>query len=348
VHILEEHNTLHRVERANIAWIRLDNQLTNKKCFVTGGAGFIGSYLVESLLSRGCMITAYDNLASGKRAWLESCLKDSRFQFAHGDITDYDNLEKQMKGHDIVWHFAANTNMRIGTTNPMVDFSNGLIGTFNVLNAMRSNNIHELIFPSSGAVYGDINRPPASEEYGPLLPVSTYGASKLSAEGWISAYGHLANIKSWIFRFGNVLGARMTHGVIYDLFNKLRSNSEDLEVNSEELEVLGDGTGEKNYFLVEECTDGMIYAYDHSNHTGADIFNLGSDTTTRVSQIVKIILEETGKNPEIRYKGGVRGWPGDQPRVYMSVEKMKKLGWSTKLTSDEAVRIAVRRYLGRA
>jgi len=287
------------------------------------------------------MITAYDNLADGKKTRLENSLRDPRFKFVQGDLTDYDNLEKQMKGHDMVWHFGANTNMRIGLTDPKVDFSNGLIGTFNVLNAMRSNSIGELIFPSSGAVYGDINRPPASEEYGPLLPVSTYGAGKLSAEAWISAYWHLAKIRSWIFRFGNVLGARMTHGVIYDLLNRLQSNSE-------ELEVLGDGTGEKNYFLVEECIDGMIYAYNHSDHTGAEIFNLGSDTTTRVSQIVKIILEETGKNPKIRYKGGERGWPGDQPRVYMSIEKMKKLGWSTKLSSDEAVRIAVRRYLGKA
>jgi len=287
------------------------------------------------------MITAYDNLVSGKKTRLENSLRNPRFKFVQGDLTDYDNLEKQMKGHDIVWHFGANTNMRIGLTDPKVDFSNGLIGTFNVLNAMRSNGIGELIFPSSGAVYGDITRPPASEEYGPLLPVSTYGAGKLSAEGWISAYWHLANIRSWIFRFGNVLGARMTHGVIYDLLNRLQSNSE-------ELEVLGDGTGEKNYFLVEECIDGIIYAYNHSNHDGAEIFNLGSDTTTRVSQIVKIILEETGKNPKIRYTGGERGWPGDQPRVYMNIEKMKKLGWSTKLSSDEAVRIAVRRYLGKA
>ena len=308
---------------------------------MTGGAGFIGSHLVETLLSRGCVVTVYDNLTNGKKVWLENCLKDPRFKFVQGDLTDYDSLEKQMGGCDMVWHFGANVNMRIGATDPEVDFSNGLIGTYNVLNAMRSNKIYELIFPSSGSVYGDISRPPASEEYGPLLPVSTYGAGKLSAEGWISAYGHLANIRSWIFRFGNVLGARMTHGIIYDLLNRLQSNSE-------ELEVLGDGTGEKNYFLVEECIDGMLYAYNHSNHTGAEIFNLGSDTTTLVSEIVRIVLEETGKNPRIRYRGGERGWPGDQPRVYMSVEKMKKLGWSAKLSSNEAVRIAVRRYLGRA
>jgi UDP-glucose 4-epimerase len=324
------------------------DELTNKKCFVTGGAGFIGSYLVETLLSRGCNVTAYDNLASGKENWLENCLGNSRFKFVRGDITDYESLVSKMKGHDIVWHFGANTNMMIGATNPKIDLTNGLMGTYNVLNAMQSNGVYELIFPSSGAVYGDIRRPPATEEYGPLLPVSTYGASKLSAEGWISAYWHLAKITSWIFRFGNVLGARMTHGVIHDLLSRLQSNAVELEVEPEELEVLGDGTGEKNYFLVEECIDGMIYAYIHSPHSGAEIFNLGSDTTTRVSQIVNIVLQETGKSPSIRYKGGERGWPGDQPKVYMSVDKMKRLGWSTKVSSDEAVRIAVRRYLERA
>jgi UDP-glucose 4-epimerase len=134
----------------------------------------------------------------------------------------------------------------------------------------------------------------------------------------------------------------MTHGVIYDLLAKLR-------VSSSELEVLGDGTGEKNYFLVEECIDGMIYAYNNSNNTGCEVFNLGSESTTRVSEIVRIVLEETGNNhTRVRYTGGQRGWPGDQPRVYMNVEKMKRLGWSAKLASDEAVRIAVRRYVGRA
>lgn len=320
----------------------MSNRIGGKKCFITGGAGFIGSYLSEILLDRGCTVTAYDNLTVGTKQWLAKCLTNSRFQFIHGDLTDYENLEKTIKGHDVVWHFGANTNMVVGAKDPNVDFTNGLVATFNVLNAMKRAKVSELIFPSSGAVYGDILRPPASEDYGPLLPVSTYGASKLSAEGWISSYWHLAGIRSWIFRFGNVLGERMTHGVIYDLLAKLRASSN-------ELEVLGDGTGEKNYFLVEECIDGMIYAYNNSNNTGCEVFNLGSESTTRVSEIVRIVLEETGNNhTRVRYTGGQRGWPGDQPRVYMNVEKMKRLGWSAKLASDEAVRIAVRRYVGRA
>ena len=320
----------------------MKERIGGKKCFITGGAGFIGSYLSETLLEQGCTVTVYDNLVTGRREWLEKCARNSRFRFIQGDLVDYGNLQRNMAGHDVVWHFGANTNMVVGSKDPNVDFTNGLVATYNVLNAMKKSNITELLFPSSGAVYGDIARPPASEAYGPLLPVSTYGAAKLSAEGWISTYSHLCGIRSWIFRFGNVLGARMTHGVIFDLLGKLRANNR-------ELEVLADGTGEKNYFLVEECIHGMLYAYNHSNHVGCEIFNLGSENTTRVSEIVRIILEETGNTQtRIRYTGGERGWPGDQPRVYMSVEKMKSLGWSAKFKSDDAVRQAVRRYLSKA
>lgn len=320
----------------------MNDQLSGKKCFITGGAGFIGSYLTDVLLQHGCTVTVYDNLTTGRRKWLPKNQLDHQLRFVEGDLSDYATLERAMVGHQIVWHFGANTNMVIGAKDPSVDFTNGLAATFHVLNAMKKLRIAELIFPSSGAVYGDILRPPADENYGPLLPVSTYGAAKLSAEGWISSYWHSAGIKSWIFRFGNVLGARMTHGVIYDLLGKLRADSN-------ELEILGDGKGEKNYFLVEECIDGMIYAYSSARHVGCEIFNLGSESTTRVSEIARIILEETGNaNTKVRYTGGERGWPGDQPRVYMNVEKMKRLGWRAKLSSHEAVRTAVRRYLGRA
>lgn len=320
----------------------MSDRISGKKCFVTGGAGFIGSHLSETLLARNCTVTVYDNLSTGKKDWLRKCLGNPRFTFVEGDLLEPAKIERSMTGHDTVWHFGANTNMVVGGKDPRVDFDNGLVATFNVLNVMKKTAIKELVFPSSGAVYGDIMRPPASEDYGPLLPVSTYGAAKLSAEGWISTFSHLCEIRSWIFRFGNVLGERMGHGIIYDLLARLRANSA-------ELEVLGDGTGEKNYFLVEQCVDGMIYAYENSEHLGCDIFNLGAEGTTRVSEIVRMVLDETGnRKTKIRYTGGYRGWPGDQPRVYMSVDKMKKLGWLAKLSSDQAVRTAIRRYLGKA
>ncbi len=320
----------------------MTNRIDGKKCFITGGAGFIGSHLAETLLEQGGSVVVYDNLSTGRKDFLRSCTGNAKFSLVVGDLVDAGKLKEHMRGQDVIWHFGANTNMVVGIKNSEVDFKNGIVATINVLNAMKNTGVKEIIFASSGSVYGDIRRPPATENYGPLLPVSTYGAAKLAAEGWISCYFHLYGIRSWIFRFGNVLGERMTHGIIYDLLAKLRTNTN-------ELEVLGDGAGEKNYFLVEECIDGMIYAYNNSNHTGCEIFNLGSESTTRVSEIVRIILEETGNtHTGIRYTGGERGWPGDQPRVYMSVDKMRKLGWSAKLTSNQAVRTAVRRHLGKA
>ena len=319
----------------------MSDRIAGKKCFITGGAGFIGSHLAETLLKRGCTVTVYDNLATGKKNWLKKCMTDPKFKFIEADLLQLDNLESSIEDQDVVWHFGANTNMVIGRRNPEIDLTNGVIATYNVLNAMRKAKITELLFPSSGAIYGDILRPPASEDYGPLMPVSTYGAAKLSAEGWITCFSNLYAIRAWIFRFGNVLGERMGHGIIFDLLAKLR-------MNSEELEVLGDGTGEKNCFLVGECIDGMLYAHNHSDHRGCEIFNLGAESTTRVSDIVRIVLEESGhRETRIRYTGGERGWLGDQPRVYMSVEKMKKLGWSARHSSDEAVRIATRRYLAK-
>ncbi len=316
-------------------------RITGKDCFVTGGAGFIGSHLCETLLEHGCAVTAYDNLVGGRMEWLRNCRGRDRFTFIQGDLSDSTRLEECLRGRDVVWHFGANTNMVVGIKNPEIDFRNGVGATFNVLSAMRNTGVKELIFPSSGSVYGDIKRPPASEDYGPLLPLSAYGAAKLSAEAWISCFSELYDIRSWIFRFGNVLGARMRHGIIFDLLEKLRKNDK-------ELEVLGDGTGEKNYFLIEECIEGIVYAYNKSDHTGSEIFNLGTESTTRVSDIVRIVLMESGKQDvKVRYTGGARGWRGDQPRVYMSVEKMKRLGWAAKHSSDEAVRIAVRRYIGK-
>lgn len=320
----------------------MTTRIDGKKCFITGGAGFIGSHLAETLLEQGESVVVYDNLSTERKDSLRSCVGNAKFSLVAGDLADAGKLQEQMKGQDVVWHLGANTNMVVGIKNPEVDFKNGIVATFNVLNSMKNTGVKEILFASSGSVFGDIKRPPATEDYGPLLPVSAYGAAKLAAEGWISSYSHLYGIRSWIFRLGNVLGERMTHGIIYDLLAKLRTNTN-------ELEVLGDGAGEKNYFLVEECVDGMIYAYNRSGHSGCEIFNLGSDTTTRVSEIVRIILEETGnKDTKVHYAGGERGWPGDQPRVYMSIEKMKNLGWSARLSSDQAVRTAVRRYLGKA
>jgi UDP-glucose 4-epimerase len=189
-------------------------------------------------------------------------------------------------------------------------------------------------------VYGHIQRPPASEEYGPLLPLSVYGAAKLAAEGLISSYCDLFGISAWIFRFGNVIGARMSHGIIYDFINRLRANPKTLT-------VLGDGGGEKNYFLVEECISGMLFAYQRCD-VRCEIFNLGTRSTSKVMKIANIIIEEMElSSVEFEFTGGVQGWPGDQPVVLLDVSKMTRLGWQALYLSDEAVRIATRRYLGK-
>src|SRR5882724_8368109 len=308
---------------------------------ITGGAGFIGSHLSEVLLAQGQSVTVIDNMSNGQAEWLQGIGSHPHFRFCNSDVRDTAAVCEMIRGADVVWHLAANTNMVVGAEATRVDLENGIIATHSVLEAMKTVGVRNLLFASSGAVYGDIERPPANEEYGPLLPVSLYGACKLAAEGLISAYCSLFSISAWMFRFGNVLGARMGHGVIYDFIHKLKKDPA-------QLEILGDGTAEKNYILVEEVIDGMLFAFEHKPQTFCDVFNLGSPNTTLVTDIANIVIEEM-ELPDVRwhFAGGARGWPGDQPRVYMDIGKMRSLGWSTRHTSNQAVRIATRRYLGK-
>jgi len=307
--------------------------------FITGGAGFIGSHLTETLLARGQHVTVLDNLSNGQRDWLREMRSHSRFCFHHVDLRNPELLAEMLHGADIVWHLAANTNMVIGAESTRVDIENGILSTYNLLEAMRKSTVSRLLFSSSGAVYGDIQRPPASEEYGPLLPVSLYGAAKLACEGLISAYCSIFGMRAWIFRFGNVLGARMSHGVIFDFIRKLKNDPS-------ELEILGDGNAEKNYILAEEIVEGMLYAFEHAQPL-CEVYNLGSPNTTRVTDIARIVVEEMGlTGVKLRFSGGARGWPGDQPRVYMDVSKMSRMGWTTRYSSHDAIRIATHRYLG--
>jgi len=308
---------------------------------ITGGAGFIGSHLSEVLLEQGQSVVVIDSMSNAQAGWLHDVRSQPRFRFCNADVRDTAAVCELIRGTNVVWHLAANTNMVVGADSTRVDLENGIIATHSVLEAMKTVGVHNLLFASSGAVYGDIAQPPASEEYGPLLPVSLYGACKLAAEGLISAYCSLFKINAWMFRFGNVLGYRMNHGVIYDFVNKLRKDPT-------QLEILGDGTAEKNYILVEEVIDGMLFAFQRKPQTFCEVFNLGSPSTTPVTDIADIVIEEMElRDVRRHFAGGARGWPGDQPRVYMNVDKMRNLGWSTRYTSNQAVRIATRRYLGK-
>lgn len=314
----------------------------NKKWFITGGAGFIGSHVVDLLVSAGCKITVYDNLRSSTDRYIKDYITSKKITFYKKDMLDQSALQKAMKDHDIIWHLGANTNIPDGFTKHRMDLENDAIATWNVLESMVQNNIKEILFSSTGAVYGERITEDFAETSGPLIPVSLYGAGKIASEAFISAYCNLFGLKAWIFRFGNVIGERTNHGIIYDFIKKLMKNQKVLE-------VLGTGKGEKNYFLVEECIHGMLYTYNKEKEGPFPILvNLGTDSTSKIMNIASIIIEAMDlKNVKYFFTGTPRGWPGDQPVVLLDTSKIHKLGWYAKKTSDQAVRIAVRRLLGK-
>jgi UDP-glucose 4-epimerase len=306
--------------------------------FVTGGAGFIGSHLVDALMNKGDHVVCYDNLVSGKTENIQHHMGKKNFQFIRADLLNIKTLKEAMNGHGVIWHLGANTDIPTGNRVTDLDLNNCTVATRNVLEAMRSNNIDKILFASSACVYGDASPQPLSETFGPLVPINLYGAGKLACEGLISAYCHLFGIKAWMFRFANVVGDRMGHGVIHDFIEKLKGNPQ-------ELEILGDGNQEKPFFLVEECIDGMLCAFNNSK-IRCDIYNLGCESFTLVTRLAQIVTEEmTLKHVTFKYTGGARGWPGDVPVLHFNVDKIKNLGWVAKYSSDEAVRMATRRLL---
>jgi len=301
--------------------------------FITGGAGFIGSHLVDRLINSG-EITAYDNLSSGKKEFTRHHLNKNNFHFVQADLLDFDTLNRAIANHDIVFHLAANPDVRAGSTNTNLDLQQGTVATYNVLEAMMVNKISKIVFASSSTVYGEAGIKPVGEDYGPLLPISLYGASKLASEGLISAFCHLFDMQAWIFRFANVVGARSSHGVIFDFVNKLKQNPE-------ELEILGDGTQRKPYLHIDDCIDGMLFALEHC-HGKVNVLNLGCDTSTDVTSIATMVVEAMGlSGVKFNYTGGSRGWRGDVPQVKFDITKMSQLGWKAKYSSDEAVRRAI-------
>lgn len=312
-----------------------------KRWFVTGGAGFIGSHVVDLLVSGGCNITVYDNLSLSTDQYLVEHIAKGKITFLGKDMLDLKTLTKAMEGHDIVWHLAANTDIPSGFTKRRIDLDNDVVATCNVLEAMTKQGVRDILFSSTGAVYGETIKGLFAEKSGPLLPLSLYGAGKIASEAFISAYCNLFGIRAWIFRFGNVIGGRTNHGVIYDFIARLKQNPKVLQ-------VLGTGRGEKNYFLVEECIHGMLYTYKKANEGPFPVLvNLGTDSTSKVMGIAQIIIEEMGlQDVQYEFTGTPLGWPGDQPVVLLDTSKIHNLGWYAKRTSDDAVRAATRRLLG--
>jgi len=309
--------------------------------FVTGGAGFIGSHLVDRLLwDTDNSVTVYDNLSSGKEDFIKHNLGKKNFRFVKADLLDLPGLKEALKGHDLVHHLAANPDIRLGTAVPETDLRQGTLATFNLLEAMRATGVRKIAFSSSSVVYGEAEKIPTPEDYGPLVPISLYAAAKLGAEGLITAYCHSFEMQSWIFRFANVIGPRSTHGVIFDFINKLRKNPE-------ELEILGNGKQRKAYLTVDDCVDAMLFVIGRSKDT-VNIFNLGCEEQVKVTRIAEIIREEMGlPGAKFRYTGGERGWKGDVRAMLLSIERLKALGWRPTTTSEQAVRLAVRAGLGK-
>lgn len=303
--------------------------MKNSKILVTGGAGFIGSNMIETLLAHN-EVVALDNLSNVDERYIETFRKNNNFTFINGDINDLPEM-KQIKDVDVVIHLAANSDVRNGAEDPSVDYRNNVEGTFRLLEYMRKNDVKHILFASSSTVYGEAAVMPTPEDYGPYKPISSYGASKMAGEGFITAYSHYYGIKGSIFRFANIVGKNSTHGVIFDFIKKLQKSPS-------ELEILGDGTQRKSYLYVEDCVKSMIYVHEKSKET--DIYNLGNPATTSVTKIADIVVSQMGlKDVKYNYTGGVngRGWKGDVKIAQLAVEKLNSTGWKNSYSSDEAV-----------
>ncbi len=299
---------------------------------ITGGAGFIGSHLIEKLIAKH-EIVVLDNMSEGDPAFIAKHESNPNFTFIKGDMTDSSALDTALQGVDAVFHLAAHRDVRAGASNPRKDIDDGILLTFNLLESMRAAGVKDIIFSSSQTVYGEVSDEPVSENFGPMIPISIYGASKLACESLVMAYSHTFGMRSWIFRFANIVGPGGTHGVIPDFILKLKNNNS-------QMEILGDGTQTKPYLAVEDCVDGIIFGYENSSDS-VNLFNLGTDGWTSVTRLAEIVVEECGlENVKFSYTGGKRGWVGDVPRIRLSSDKIKNLGWKAQHDSDEAVRLA--------
>jgi lmbM len=311
----------------------------NGRTLVTGGAGFIGSHVVDALVAEGRTPVVVDNLSNSTMRWIAPHVEVGTCLFEQIDILDTQALQRVMDSNEVddVVHLAASVDMRVGLVNNWVDVEQSVLGTRSVLEAMRATGCTRIAFSSSSTVYGEPTQRPTSESYGPLLPISVYGASKLAAEALISSYNHLYGIEGTILRFGNVVGGRLNHGVVYDFLHKLRKDPT-------RLEVLGDGCQRKNYFLVEDCARALLTFPAHTAG-GILVANLGAEDTVSVSEIAQMVAKELGVNPLIEFGATSRGWPGDVPVVEFDLSLAHGLGWHASVTSHDALVTCVRRLL---
>lgn len=297
--------------------------------FVTGAAGFIGSNLVDRLLQAGHHVAGYDNFSTGQNRFLSDAFECPQFRIIRGDVLDLEHLTQAMAGADFVFHLAANADVRFGTDHPRKDLEQNAVATWNVLEAMRANNIRRIAFSSTGSVYGEAPVFPTPEDCPFPIQTSLYGASKLAAEGLIEAYCEGFGMRSYIFRFVSILGRRYTHGHVFDFYRQLREHPAVLH-------VLGNGKQRKSYLHIDDCIDAMLTAIEKASNS-VNIFNLGTDEYCEVNDSIGWICDCLGLKPQLIYSGGDRGWIGDNPFIFLDCSRIRRLGWQPRLSIRESV-----------
>jgi UDP-glucose 4-epimerase len=296
---------------------------------VTGGAGFIGSNVVDRLLADGHAVVVYDNFSTGQEPFLADARLQPGFSLVRGDTLDGTALTESMAGADVVFHLAANADVRFGTDHPRRDLDQNTIATFHVLEAMRTTGVRRIVFTSTGSIYGEAMVIPTPEDAPFPIQTSLYGASKLAGEGLVQAYCEGFGFEGWIFRFVSILGERYTHGHVFDFYRSLVADPS-------RLRVLGNGRQRKSYLYVQDCIDAILLALDRSG-ARVNVFNLGTDEYCQVNDSIGWITERLGVTPVLDYTGGDRGWIGDNPFIYLDTARIRGLGWRPRLTIREGV-----------
>jgi UDP-glucose 4-epimerase len=308
-----------------------------KAYFLAGGAGFIGSHFVDALLKQSNIqkVTIYDNFTSGQEWHFAQHKNDPRLHVIKADLKNTEQLIAALQGHDAIMHFASNPDIALAATNPSIDFVEGIYLTYQLIEAARINQVKRLIYISGSGVYGDVGTLPSREDELTMLPISTYGASKLGGEAFVTSYCHMFGLTACIFRFGNVVGPRQTHGVGYDFVNKLRQDPN-------KLVILGNGTQSKSYIHVDDITSAVLLANEKMQGK-YEIYNVDTGDYLTVSEIAKIAIKcmQLDDPVDLQYTGGDRGWKGDVPIVRLSTDKIRALGWNCQRTSAQAIEASI-------
>jgi UDP-glucose 4-epimerase len=299
------------------------------RALVTGGSGFIGSTLVDRLLADGHSVVAFDNFSTGQERFLETAIRRLGFTLVRGDTLDLPALTAAMRGADMVFHLAANADVRFGTDHPRRDLEQNTVATFNVLEAMRETGVRRIAFSSTGSIYGEAAVIPTPETAPFPVQTSLYGASKLAGEGLIQAYCEGFGFQAWIFRFVSILGERYTHGHVFDFYRRLADDPS-------RLPVLGNGRQRKSYLYVQDCIDAIFVALERATDK-VNIFNLGTDEYCELNDSIRWITGHLGVTPTLEYSGGDRGWIGDNPFIFLDTARIRALGWTPRLSIREAV-----------